>query len=99
MPRLQPGIDVLRALFARSENRCAFPGCTALLVNEKNQFIAQVCHIEAAEGGGERFNARESDEQRRSYENLMLLCYAHHVETNDVSLYIHMREKGLVTFN
>ena len=87
MPRLPPRTEILRALFARSGNRCAFPGCAAPLVNERNQFIAQVCHIESAEVGGERFNATQTDEQRRSYENLVLLCYPHHVETNDVALY------------
>lgn len=87
MPRLPPRTEALRALFARSGNRCAFPGCTALLVNERNHFIAQVCHIESAEVGGERFNATQTDEERRSYDNLILLCYPHHVETNDVALY------------
>ena len=28
-----------------------------------------------------------SDEDRRHYDNLLLLCYAHHVETNDESIY------------
>jgi hypothetical protein len=57
------------------------------LVNEKHQFIAQVCHIEAAEPGGERFNAAQTDEQRREYANLLLLCYPHHVETSSVAEY------------
>ncbi len=87
MARLPPKTEVLRALFARSGNRSAFPGCTAPLVNEKNQFIAQVCHIEAADAGGERFNAAQTDEQRRAYENLVLFCYPHHIETNDVTEY------------
>jgi hypothetical protein len=87
MPRLPPRTDVLRALFARSGNRCAFPGCAAPLINERNQFIAQVCHIESAEEAGERFNPEQTDEQRRSYDNLILLCYPHHVETNEVALY------------
>lgn len=87
MSRLSPRADVLRALFARSGNRCAFPGCTAPLINERNQFIAQVCHIEAAEEGGERFNPNQTDEERRQYENLLILCYPHHVETNDVAAY------------
>jgi hypothetical protein len=87
MSRLSPKADVVRALFARSGNRCAFPGCTASLINEKNQFIAQVCHIEAAEAGGERYNASQSDEERRDYANLLVLCYPHHVETDDVARY------------
>ena len=33
---------------------------------------------------GERFNAEQSDEERRSYDNLLLLCYQHHIETDDV---------------
>lgn len=87
MSRLAPKSDVLRALFTRSGNRCAFPGCTASLVNERNQFIAQVCHIEAAEPGGERFNPYQSDEERRQYGNFLILCYPHHVETDDVATY------------
>lgn len=84
MARLTPKTNVLRALFARSGNQCAFPGCTQPLINNKNKFTAQVCHIEAASKGGERFNPEGNDEHRRSYENLLLLCYPHHVETDDV---------------
>lgn len=87
MSRLGPRSDVLRALFARSGNRCAFPGCSASLINDRNQFIAQVCHIEAAEPGGERYNSNLTDEDRRGYANLLILCYPHHVETDDVTRY------------
>ncbi len=87
MARLSPKADTIRALFARSGNQCAFPGCTNALVNDKNQFIGQVCHIEAAVPGGERYNPDQNDEERRSYENLLLLCYPHHIETNDVATY------------
>ncbi len=87
MSRLPPKSDAIRALFARSGNRCAFPGCTSPLINERNEFIAQVCHIEAAEEGGERFNPNQTDEERRQYTNLLILCYPHHVETNDVVTY------------
>lgn len=87
MGRLPPKTDVLRALFARSGNQCAFPGCPQPLINEKNKFIAQVCHIEAASEGGERYNSNGNDEHRRSYENLVIFCYPHHIETNDVNEY------------
>lgn len=87
MARLAPKTDVLRALFARSGNQCAFPGCTQPLINAKNKFIAQVCHIEAVSEGGERYNPDGNDEYRRSYENLLLLCYPHHIETNAVDEY------------
>ena len=91
MSRLSPKSDAIRALFARSGNRCAFPGCTSPLINERNEFIAQVCHIEAAEEGGERFNPNQTDEERRQYANLIILCYPHHVETNDVVTYTGRR--------
>lgn len=87
MSRLTPKRDVVRALFARSGNRCAFPGCTAHLVNERNLFVGQICHIEAAEPGGERYNPQQTDDERRDYPNLILMCYSHHVETNDVEVY------------
>ena len=87
MARLKPNTDTLRALFARSGNQCAFPGCSQALINSKNQFIGQVCHIEAANEGGERYNPDSTDEQRRNYNNLLILCYPHHIETNDVDEY------------
>ena len=87
MPRLSPKLETLRALFARSGNQCAFPGCTHPLINDDNLFIGQVCHIEAASSGGERFNPDSDDEHRRSYGNLILLCYPHHIETNEVERY------------
>ncbi|MDN3473081.1 MULTISPECIES: hypothetical protein [unclassified Pseudoalteromonas] len=87
MARLTPQTNVLRALFARSGNQCAFPGCTQPMMNNKNKFIGQVCHIQAAMMGGERFNVESDDEFRRSYENLLILCYPHHIETDDVDLY------------
>jgi hypothetical protein len=95
MTRLSPKIDVLRALFARSGNQCAFPGCSQLLINQKNQFIGQVCHIEAAMEGGERYNPKINDEERRSYNNLLILCYPHHIETNDVNEYSVSRLKQI----
>ena len=87
MARLTPRTDTIRALFARSGNQCAYPGCTHELINSKNKFVAQICHIRAASPGGERHDADMTDEERRGYENLLLLCYAHHVETDDTAAY------------
>lgn len=95
MARLAPKIDTIRALFAKSGNQCAFPGCTQPLINHKNQFIAQICHIEAAMVGGERYNSSSNDEYRRSYKNLLIFCYPHHVETNDVEEYTVERLKKI----
>ena len=54
--RLAPRGETLRELFLKSGNLCAFPGCASLMMNAEGVFVGQVCHIEAAEVGGERFN-------------------------------------------
>ncbi|MBL5825330.1 hypothetical protein [Serratia fonticola] len=87
MSRLNPKHTTLRHLFLASGNRCAFPACTIELVNDFGQYVGNVCHIEAAEIKGERYNPNQSDEERRSYENLILLCANHHMITNDVERY------------
>jgi hypothetical protein len=82
--RLRPTFATLRQLFVHSGNQCAFPGCARVLVNARGQWVGEVCHIEAALAGGERFNAAMTNDQRRGGANLMLMCHEHHVETNDV---------------
>lgn len=82
--RLNPTLRTLKRLFALSQNQCAFQNCTCQVVNEYGQLIAEVCHIEAANRLGERFNPNQSNEDRRQFENLILLCQRHHKETNDV---------------
>lgn len=79
--------QTLKKLFALSGNQCAFPTCVAVLVNEKNALNSNICHIEAANSGGERFNINQSDTERADYNNLIILCPQHHSETNDVSKY------------
>ena len=79
--------EVLRELYLKSGNQCALPGCYNAMVDENGNFIGQICHIEAANEGGERFNPNMTNEQRRSFDNLMLMCYEHHVVTNDVVKY------------
>ena len=85
--RLRPTSETLRELFLKSGNLCAFPNCTALMMNEEGHFIGQVCHIEAAEKGGPRFNSKMTNEQRRAAQNLMLMCYEHHKVTDDAKKY------------
>lgn len=84
-----------RTLFAKTGNQCAFPGCNHPLIDEDNEFVAQVCHIEAAEPGGQRYNAEMTDEDRRSVENLIVLCHRHHVKTNNTNLYTVQRLRGI----
>jgi len=81
--RLMPKNEVLRELYLKSGNQCAFLGCNHLIMNEDGFFIAQLCHIEAAMAGGPRFNPEQTNEERRSFDNLLLLCHAHHKITDD----------------
>ncbi|PEQ27967.1 hypothetical protein [Bacillus cereus] len=78
---------VLRELYIFSGNQCAFPGCSHKIVNEDGTYIAQICHIEAANEGGQRFNPNMTNEDRRALSNLMLLCYEHHKTTDNTEVY------------
>tara|TARA_Y100000034_G_scaffold32291_1_gene39571 strand:- start:148199 stop:151792 length:3594 start_codon:yes stop_codon:yes gene_type:complete len=69
----------IKRLFALSKNQCTKPNCKNKLVAEDGKtLISYICHIEAAKKGGPRFNREMDDDQRRSYDNLILLCDEHH---------------------
>jgi hypothetical protein len=93
--RLTPKGETLREVFLKSGNLCAFPGCGRLMMDADGTFIGQVCHIEAAEENGERFNAAMTNEARRQAANLMLMCYEHHQKTNDVAVYTEAKLKQM----
>jgi len=76
----------VRELFGKSGNECAYPGCQKRILNTEGKFIAQICHIEDAKPGC-RFNKSMNNERRRHVSNLLLMCYEHHVETNDEKRY------------
>lgn len=81
-------ILVRQRLYAMSGNQCAFPGCTQSFFNLNNETnISNICHIEAAEPGGQRYNPDSDDEYRRSFENLILLCPNHHKITDNTEKY------------
>lgn len=71
-------LPVTKRLFANSGNECAFEGCRALLVRNDGVVVGRICHIKAARRNGPRFEADQPDEQRHGYDNLLLLCPAHH---------------------
>ncbi|MBL1277628.1 MAG: hypothetical protein COB30_016220 [Ectothiorhodospiraceae bacterium] len=55
--------------------------------DEKSAKHSNICHIEAANEGGERWNADMGNKQRADYNNLILFCPPHHDETDDVVKY------------
>ncbi|WP_025663948.1 tetratricopeptide repeat protein [Aquimarina megaterium] len=72
-------ISDIKKLFAFSGNQCAKPGCTnPVIAEDQKTVIGQICHISAASPNGPRYNEEMTDEERRSYENLILLCGEHH---------------------
>jgi len=86
--RLPITYNTQRLLFHKSGNLCAFPNCSIEIINKNDRLKGQICHIEVAmPKGGERFNSKMTNEERRSYENLIFLCFNHHEETNNVSIY------------
>ena len=88
MARLDTKLKTIKRLYALSGNQCAFPDCPVTFVlSEDETNLSEICHIEAAEEGGERYNPNSDDEERRSFENLILLCPNHHKVTDDVQTY------------
>jgi hypothetical protein len=79
--------QTLKKLFGLAGNQCAFMDCNESLVNRNNAKNSNVCHIEAASSGGQRYNPNMTNIERADYENLILLCVQHHDETNDINVY------------
>src|SRR5258708_21201836 len=77
-----PTPATIKRLFAHSGNRCAFPRCTANIV-QGTAIVGEMCHIKARVPGGPRYDAHQSSQDRHGYENLILLCANHHTVIDD----------------
>ena len=65
----------IRRLDTLSKNKCAAPDCTrALIARDRETIISKICHIEAAKENGPRYNPNMTDDDRRHFNNLILLC-------------------------
>lgn len=65
----------VRRLDLLSGNQCASPTCEkSLIAKDGMTIISKICHIEAANTGGARYNDKMTDDDRRHYNNLILLC-------------------------
>jgi hypothetical protein len=68
-----------KLLFNLASNECAHPDCTKpLLAEDGNTLIGIIAHIEAASENGPRYNAEMTNDERRGFANLMVLCDEHH---------------------
>lgn len=71
--------STIRRLDKLSGNECAEPTCIKKLIAEDGQsIISKICHIEAASKNGPRWNGNMTDDERRDFSNLILLCDEHH---------------------
>jgi hypothetical protein len=73
----EPKPSTIKRLFALSRNRCAFPQCDLPIVEESGTVTGIVCHIKARNIGGPRYDPKQSNEDRHSFGNLLLLCSRH----------------------
>lgn len=77
-----------KMLWGRSGNRCAFPDCRRILVEDETQtddesIIGDEAHIVAIEPDGPRGESNLTLKQRDKYDNLILLCKNHHKLIDD----------------
>jgi len=75
--------STIKRLYALSGNQCAHPGCLNLLIAPETEqsdaaVVNNICHIYARSDGGPRNNPGLNEEERDSYDNLILLCAHHH---------------------
>lgn len=67
--------STIKRLHVLSGNQCAAPDCTnALIARDGETIVSKICHIEAALPNGARWNPDMDDDQRRHFDNLILLC-------------------------
>lgn len=67
--------STVRRLDTLSRNECAAPDCDRkLIARDGETIVSKICHIEAASENGPRFNPEMDDDDRRHFNNLILLC-------------------------
>ena len=86
--------SVERELWILSGNECAHENCRCRMVTESGAYVGQIAHIRGVGSTSARHDPRMSDDELRDKNNLVLLCYKHHVESDDESRYTveRMRE-------
>jgi hypothetical protein len=72
-----PTLPTIKRLFAHSGNRCAFPKCTATLIDDET-VVGKVCHIKGARPGSARHDPQQRAAERHGFDNLILMCGRHH---------------------
>lgn len=87
MPLQNPRSKTIKRLYAVSGNRCYFPECKNTLVDkESGKVTGRICHIKGRKKGSPRFYPNQTDEERHSFDNLLLMCPIHHdvIDDNEI---------------
>lgn len=74
----EPSLQTIKRLFALSNNRCAFSLCISTIIAPSGSVLGKICHINARSKRGPRYDAKQTDEERNSFANLVLMCGTHH---------------------
>lgn len=81
-------ISAIKRLFAVSGNECAFPECRSPIIESSGTVTGEIAHIKAANKNGPRYDASQTDDERNSFGNLILLCSRHHtIIDSEIELY------------
>lgn len=75
----------IKLLWSNAAGRCSLPGCDKRLTVEQAAesapyTLGEMAHIKGKKTRSNRYDSAQTDEERDSYENLILLCPNHHTE-------------------
>lgn len=74
----RPVASVQKHVLSASGNECAFPGCSRLIFDLRHEtLVGTICHICARCENGPRFDSSQTEEENRSYGNLVAMCAEH----------------------
>ncbi|MBU3907003.1 MAG: HNH endonuclease [Nanoarchaeota archaeon] len=78
---------VKKIVFGRCGNRCAFPDCNQLIAFKEDSSeyanVGELAHIKGDKPRTARYDSNQSDTERNSADNLILLCGTHHKIIDD----------------
>ena len=66
--------NTAKRLYGLSGNVCANPNCRKRLIDDSGNQIGEIAHIAAASPDGPRYDSSMTDDERRAFDNLILLC-------------------------
>jgi len=79
----EPSLATIKRLFAVSGNKCAFPRCVQSLIDANGTVTGEICHIKGRKPNSPRYDANQTEDERRAFENLILMCPIHHKVIDD----------------